>query len=47
MIANLDKPFSNIKQESGVIIHGILGNNFFKRNKSILDFEELKAYFKK
>ena len=47
MIADLDKPFSNIKQESGVTIHGILGNNFFKRNKSILDFEELKAYFKK
>lgn len=47
MISNLDKPFSNIKKESGVTIHGILGNNFFTRNKSILDFEEMKAYFKK
>ena len=47
MISDLDKPFANIKKESGVTIHGILGNNFFVRNKSILDFEELKAYFKK
>lgn len=47
MISNLDKPFSNIKKESGVTIHGILGNNFFVRNKSILNFEEMKAYFKK
>ena len=47
MISNLDKPFNNIKSESGVTIHGILGNNFFTRNKSILDFEEMKAYFKK
>lgn len=46
MISDLDKPFSNIKKESGVTIHGILGNNFFTKNKSILDFEELKAYFK-
>lgn len=47
MISDLDKPFSNIKRESGVTIHGILGNNFFTRNKSILNFEEMKAYFKK
>ena len=47
MISDLDKPFSNIKRESGVTVHGILGNNFFVRNKSILDFEEMKAYFKK
>ena len=47
MISDLDKPFSNIKRESGVTIHGILGNNFFVRNKSILNFEEMKAYFQK
>lgn len=47
MVSDLDKPFSNIKKESGVTIHGILGNNFFTRNKSILNFEEMKAYFKK
>ena len=47
MISDLDKPFSNIKKESGVTIHGILGNNFFVRNKSILNFEEMKAYFQK
>lgn len=47
MISDLDKPFFNIKKESGVIIHGILGNNFFTRNKSTLNFEEMKAYFRK
>ena len=47
MISNLDKPFTNIKKESGVTIHGILGNNFFVRNKSILNFEEMRAYFQK
>lgn len=47
MISDLDKPFSNIKKETGVTIHGILGNNFFVRNKSILNFEEMKAYFQK
>ena len=47
MISDLDKPFSNIKRESGVTIHGILDNNFFVRNKSILNFEEMKAYFQK
>ena len=47
MISNLDKPFTNIKKESGVTIHGILGNNFFVRNKSILNFDEMRAYFQK
>ena len=47
IISDLDKPFTNIKNESGVTVHGILGNNFFIRNKSILNFEEMKAYLKK
>ena len=47
IISDLDKPFTNIKNESGVTVHGILGNNFFVRNKSILNFEEMKAYFQK
>ena len=44
---DLDKSFSNIKNETGVTIHGILGNDFFKKNKSILNFAELKAYLNK
>ena len=39
--------FENIKKETGVTVHGILGSRFFKQNESILDFCEFKAYFKK
>ena len=46
MISDLDKPFNNIKKESGVTIHGILGNNFFKKYKYVLDFDKLIAYSK-
>ena len=33
-IMNLDNAFDQIKQESGVQIHGILGNRFFEKYKS-------------
>ena len=36
-----------VKSESGVNMVGILGNNFFRRYKYILDFNELIAYSKK
>lgn len=45
-IADLDKAFSVVKQESGVQIHGILGSKFFERYKYVLDFKELIAYIK-
>lgn len=46
MLINLDDPFNAIKEESGVQIHGILGNSFFKKYRYILDFDELVAYTK-
>lgn len=47
MVCNMETAFGNIKRETGVTIHGILGSRFFKECKSILDFSEFKAYFKK
>lgn len=40
----LDESFSAIKKESGVQLHGILGNDFFQKYRYILDFESLTAY---
>lgn len=45
-IADLDKAFSVVKQESGIQIHGILGSKFFERYKYVLDFKELIAYIR-
>ena len=45
-IGDFDEPFSTIKTESGVQIHGILGSLFFQKYKYILDFENLTAYLK-
>lgn len=43
-VANVSKLFDNIKNNSGVTIHGILGNNFFQKYKYILNFDELTFY---
>lgn len=42
----MDAAFNSVKQESGVTLHGILGNAFFQKYKYILDFNELVAYSK-
>lgn len=47
MVCDMDASFGNIKRETGVTVHGILGSKFFQYYKSILDFIEFKAYFKK
>ena len=47
MVCDMKMAFDNIKKETGVTVHGILGSRFFKQNESILDFSEFKAYFKK
>ena len=47
MVCDMKTSFDNIKKETGVTVHGILGSRFFKEYKSILDFAEFKAYFKK
>lgn len=46
LISNMDDAFNNIKAETGVMIHGILGSNFFTRNKYIIDFDSLALYVK-
>lgn len=38
---DLSKPFESIKKEMGVTLHGILGNSFFTKYKSIIDFNKL------
>lgn len=43
-IADLDKAFRIIREESGVQIHGILGSRFFEKYKYVLDFKDYIAY---
>lgn len=42
----LDTAFDKMKEECGVQLHGILGSNFLKEHKYVLDFAELVAYHK-
>lgn len=46
LVANLDEAFSSIKGDTGVTIHGILGNKFFADHKYIIDFDALALYIK-
>lgn len=45
-VDDFSESFTVIKQESGVTLHGILGNTFFVKYKYIIDFGELIAYMK-
>ena len=36
--------FDKIHEESGIQIHGILGNNFFLKHGWVLDFEKIIVY---
>ena len=38
--------FDEIKTESGVQIHGILGSQFFVKHEWIIDFEKQSVYMK-
>lgn len=44
---HLSDAFAAIKTETGVQVHGLIGNQFFQQHKYVLDFEELVAYTKK
>lgn len=44
---HLTDAFAAIKSETGVQVHGLIGNQFFQKYKYVLDFEELVAYAKK
>lgn len=45
-VFNMDNSFNNLKKESGITIHGILGNSFFQKYKYVLDFKELVVFSK-
>lgn len=45
-VTNMQAAIDEIKAESGVNMIGIIGNDFFRRYKYILDFDELIAYSK-
>lgn len=36
-----------VKKESGIVIHGVIGTDFMKKNSYILDFEKLRCSYKK
>lgn len=41
---DLSGAFASIEAESGIRLHGIIGNRFFEKYKYILDFRDLIAY---
>lgn len=41
---DMNIPFSNLKTDFGVNLHGILSSNFFQKYKYVLNFDELVAY---
>lgn len=43
----LNEAFKDIKDSTGVQLHGIIGSEFFSNNKYILDFDNFIAYSKK
>lgn len=47
IVCDMTGPFTKIKAESGVILHGLIGSKFFNTYKYVLDFESLIAYSKR
>ena len=41
---DLQHAFGQIKNESGIELHGILGVNFLRSNHFVIDFDKLKIY---
>ena len=46
LISDMKDAFTNIKQTTGVTLHGILGSKFFNTYKYVLDFDKMIAYSK-
>ena len=46
VLYEISDSFDDIKKESGVSIHGILGNQFFTKYRYVLDFDKMIAYMK-
>lgn len=47
LVQDLKPILKNIKESTGVTIHGFLGSKFFNYYKYVLDFDELIAYSKR
>lgn len=47
LMQDMKQSFALIRKQTGVVLHGILGSDFFNEFKYILDFAELIAYSKK
>lgn len=45
-VLDLKVPFSAVKEEEGITLHGILGVSFLKKYRYVLDFDELMMYTK-
>lgn len=45
-ILDMQDAVNNVKTTTGVTMMGILGNNFFKKYRYVLDFDKLVAYSK-
>lgn len=45
-VVDMSSAFNAIKQDTGVTIHGILGNSFFESYGYVLDFKDFIAYSK-
>jgi len=41
-VVNMDSAFSKIQEESGIPIHGLLGNKFFIEHGWVLDFDKME-----
>jgi len=46
-VVNLDSAFSKIYEESGIPIHGLLGNKFFIEHGWVLDFDKMELSWEK
>ena len=47
LINDMSQAFGQIKDSTGVNLHGIIGSSFFNKFRYVLDFAELIAYSKK
>ena len=47
LINDMSQAFGQIKDSTGVNLHGIIGSKFFNKFRYVLDFAELIAYSKK
>ena len=45
-VIDMSSAFNSLKQDTGVTIHGILGNSFFEKYGYVIDYKDYIAYTK-